>query len=453
MRSVLPRPRRVVLLCHPLLWASPPSARSLLPPARPALLARDPLLRRLRRRRPRPSSSPLPLPLPRTAPPALGMSPAAAPHSGSDASSADAAALSDVLGGDHAGLSATFCSRTGDLVPVPEHLVPPAMVEWGDIPTCLETLASEEWVAEGGMELERTTIGVLPEVGCGIDNLEITKKVEGFFRRDDDATRLEGWRIAARPGREAVAVDRRVGRTLETETLFRVDPEVDDEDDGTTYPRRIRVSLSVDLPPEESGSGEPAPTKLIALRVERRTSPRSTRGEAWSGPAYNSGGLDARTVANAIGRDIVYGDAFAAKRLKGGGDPWDLGGDGAPPVEEALAGRWTRTAIAPDDGRSEEEEVRRTAGDFGGGDGDVPFVALRLPQNVLVRYGRGIVSGDDDGGAWAVEVSHVGAVTVDGEARLQRRIATRSLGGVGLRDGGSLGGITYAVEEKRSTSS
>ena len=36
----------------------------------------------------------------------------------------------------------------GELVPVPERLVPPSMVEWGAIPPCLETLTSEDyWIA------------------------------------------------------------------------------------------------------------------------------------------------------------------------------------------------------------------------------------------------------------------------------------------------------------------
>ncbi len=54
-----------------------------------------------------------------------------------------------ILGGDYAGLHATFSSVCpGELVPVPERLVPPSMVEWGAIPPCLETLTSEDyWIA------------------------------------------------------------------------------------------------------------------------------------------------------------------------------------------------------------------------------------------------------------------------------------------------------------------
>ena len=36
---------------------------------------------------------------------------------------------SEIIGGDYAGLSATFSSKTGELVPVPEHLVPESMLE------------------------------------------------------------------------------------------------------------------------------------------------------------------------------------------------------------------------------------------------------------------------------------------------------------------------------------
>jgi len=292
-----------------------------------------------------------------------------------------------VLGGDFAGYSATFSPKPSSssssgggiakLVPVPEHLVPESMIEWGDIPSSLETLASEDWIiaAENDndeddgehtntpspsvkQDLERTTITVLPEVGCGIDNLEVTKRSERYAGEE---SRFRGWDHPQHLEREVVVVDSQNSQLhrLDTETIFQIDSSVEndnddneDGDDGTTAsPVRIRVSLSVDMPKDDGAKGaEPSLSKLITLRVERQSSPQSTGGTAWSGPKSNSGGLDARSVMNTIGRDIVYGDVFAVKKVKrGDGDPWNLsssvdeekGGEG----NVSLEGKWARTVI------------------------------------------------------------------------------------------------------------
>ena len=93
--------------------------------------------------RPRPSSSVVP---PASPPPSLPprRRPRVAPRAAAAARAMSSAAPrddddvdvdDDVLGGDWAGLSATFDPASGALVPVPEHLVPASMVEWGDVPS------------------------------------------------------------------------------------------------------------------------------------------------------------------------------------------------------------------------------------------------------------------------------------------------------------------------------
>ena len=77
-----------------------------------------------------------------------------------------------LVSGDYAGLSATF-DITGKLIPVPEHLVPPALLEWGQAPSSLETLVS---IGSG----KRWTATILPETGCGVDNLQLTRTEESF---------------------------------------------------------------------------------------------------------------------------------------------------------------------------------------------------------------------------------------------------------------------------------
>lgn len=346
---------------------------------------------------------------------------------------------SSILGGDYAGLSATFSPKTGELVPVPEYLVPESMIEWGEIPSCLETLGSEDWIGDGETEsakdLERTTITVLPEVGCGIDNLEVTKKSERFRR---DASRLESWRLK-QPEREVVAADRG-GQRLEMETIFQIDSVVDE--DGKISPRRLRVSLSIDVPEETK---QPTLSKLVTLQVERQSSSQSTQGTAWSGPSSNSGGLDARSVMNTIGKDIVYGDVFAVKKVKGGGDQWDIvsdtdENDGSM---EILEGKWMQTAIPPND--DDAVEVQRSKEYFDCNEND-SIVAIRLPQNIMVRYGCGASA---ETKTWAIEVSHLGTIVVDGKKRLQRRVSVRTLGDtVEAEEGNHLGDISYAVEER-----
>lgn len=355
----------------------------------------------------------------------------------STSNSQSTASTFSILGGDYAGLSATFSSK-GELVPVPEHLVPESMVEWGEIPSSLETLTSEDLIDNDDTDsanMERITISVLPEVGCGLDNLEVTKKSEVYAH---DESILKSWKQGDQD-QEVIAVDR-VGQTLDLETIFQID-SVKDED-GNTFPRRIRLSISLNT---NKVSEEPTLSKLIALHIERQASPQSSKGISWTGTSYNSGGLDARTVMNTIGKDIVYGDVFSVKRKKGGEDIWDIASanDGKDGARNALEGEWESTMNGDD-----AEVVSRTKEYFGGDDSSVN--TIRLPQNILVRYGHGM-SADPTG--CAIEVSHFGTIRSDDKTYLQRRVVLRSLGLPGAEEsssfnGSNLGDVSYWTEEK-----
>ena len=417
---------------------------------------------------------------------------------------------SNIVGGDYAGLFATFSSKTGELISVPHHLIPASMLEWGDIPSCLESLTSEDWNVivvndddESGIigdndddicneeqqpkqqqQLVRTMITVLPEVGCGIDNLEVTKTSATY------SDRLECWKYDDHGHhsleREVMVADqyRRTNRQhtiLDVETIFQVDSDTmkdgkesnnNSEEDGIPKPRphRIRISFSLDftkLTNEESSNGSCnfLLSDIITLHVERRYSSQSTQGTMWSGPSYNSGGLDARTVMNTIGKDIMYGDVFGVKRMGNGGeksysrrDPWVFPNHNNITVKDddgdmgILEGLWTKAAIYPRATSVDAEiKVHRTNQEFEEMESST-LVTLRLPQNILLKYERGLSSSDINS-LWNIEVSYIESVTKnDGTIYLQRRGVSRSFdlkkidSQLGLKE--RLGDVRYWVERK-----
>ena len=341
-----------------------------------------------------------------------------------------------ITGGDYAGLFATFSSETGKLVPVPEHMIPESMLEWGEIPSSLETLTSED-IINDNETLERTTITVLPEVGCGIDNLEVTKKSTTF---EATSTRSYNWHHNKHPTREVVAIDCQRGQSsLDiVETIFQIDSEIEEEDDEmSSRAKRIRLSLSLDVSKQK-----PSISKLINLQVERQISTTSTQGTAWTGPKYNSGGLDMGTVVKHIGNDIMKSDVFAVKRIKGGGDIWDILGDTSK--ENTLEGPWIQTK---DDNIV---EIQRTKEDFERATDTPSLISLRLPQNILVRYGQGVAPATTDKNEWGIEVSHFSTTNRDDKTYLQRRVVSRSISKEVLDEGSSnsLGNVSYWIEEK-----
>ena len=259
------------------------------------------------------------------------------------------------LGGDWVGLMATFSPTNGRLVPVPDHLVPESMLEWGDVPTSLETLTSEDLLSTGEETVlqQRVTMTVLPEVGCGVDNLEVMKKTETLSAQN---ARVSTWGEPNTP--YALSIEQRTEKAFAFEVIFEVEHNADDED-SKTHRRRLRIAITVEV----DSDGGYTLSKLINMYVERQSTTQSTQGMAWSGPASNSGGLDARSVTQAIGRDIIGGDCFSVKRLKSGEDVWSIELD-------ELEGTWES-----EDGG---EAVQMCKAYFD--------QSCRLPQNVLVRF-------------------------------------------------------------------
>lgn len=182
-------------------------------------------------------------------------------------------------GGDFAGLSVTYNSQTGRLIPVPEHWVPEALVEWGQVPNSLEVLVSED-LLEGEI-MKRTTLTVLPDVGCGIDNLETQKTTErlSLGQREEEPTHTT---IATL---DSTSDD---GNTITTETTFGMDDLI---------PKgRLRIGVTLQ---RDNGKNWHVSSSPVRFLIERQTNTTSSQGTRADG-----GGLDGRTVARLLGDDI-----------------------------------------------------------------------------------------------------------------------------------------------------
>lgn len=192
----------------------------------------------------------------------------------------EAAALSGnqyVLGGDFAGKAATFNPADGTLIEIPDYLIPKALTEWGQAPKCLDVLVSEDIDEES---LARSTITVLPDTGCSIDNLETVKVAD-----DIDLSTLWG------EGSNVVALQYSTSdEELRVETIFGME-------------KGYRMRVAIDLVPHNTVFAIQSP---MALVLERRTSASSSGGTIADG-----GGLDGRTVSILLGERLRKSATFA----------------------------------------------------------------------------------------------------------------------------------------------
>lgn len=193
---------------------------------------------------------------------------------------ATSSANGNAMGGDFAGLAATFDPGTGAFIPIPVHLVPDALIEWGQEPKCLEVLVSEE-SEDDQKTMIRNTITVLPDTGCSIDNLETVKATDSI-----DMSSKYG------KGTNIVGLQYQLGDTkgsLRLESVF-----------GMSDGYRMRVLL--DLIPSASVFALQSP---MVLTLERRTNTVSS-----SGTIADGGGLDGRTVSMLLGEKLRSSKTF-----------------------------------------------------------------------------------------------------------------------------------------------
>jgi hypothetical protein len=188
-----------------------------------------------------------------------------------------------ILGGDFAGLAATFSPGDGSLIELPSHIIPEALKEWGQEPKCLEVLVSEDKKDDG--ELVRHTITVMPETGCGVDNLETVK-----VRDSIDLSSMVGEDTNV----IALQYPTEADEELRVETIF-----------GLANGYRLRAVM--DLLPSDTVFAIQSP---MALVLERRTNSVSSGGTIADG-----GGLDGRTVSMLLGEHLRQTPTFAEERM------------------------------------------------------------------------------------------------------------------------------------------
>ncbi len=104
------------------------------------------------------------------------------------------------------------------------------------------------------LKFEIMTLVVLPEVGCSIDNLEVTKKTKRFAH---NATCLERWLIQ-HSGQEEVIINK-LGCVPVAEAMFQTDLE---DKGGNLHTRQWGVSFLVEIPKKGK---ERIMSKLVTL--------------------------------------------------------------------------------------------------------------------------------------------------------------------------------------------
>ena len=207
------------------------------------------------------------------------------------------------LGGDFAGYVGKFAPSDGTLIPIPIYLVPEDLREWGQEPSSLEILVSEE-TDSGSSLLERQTITVLPAIGCGVDNLE-TKKSEETFKTEETVSWSD---VTNHPsvGTIDTTASGEAPKKLRLETFFAL-PEA----------HRVRVSLDLRMQEDDKSDISYKIQSPVQIQLERQTSTTSTKGTRADG-----GGLDGRTVSTLIGDQLRPQLSFAEKGAVTQGTSW-----------------------------------------------------------------------------------------------------------------------------------
>ncbi len=285
--------------------------------------------------------------------------------------------LQSILGGDYAGQSATFSPMTGKLIPVPEHFVPDSMVEWGQIPSCLEVIVSEDFLTtdddttsnddnnsiavSNTCSIDRCTVQVMPEVGCGLDNLDTMKNKESMIHAGT-VTVVNANEFQIHVGSVYIPEKYRIECIFTNIHVHQNDGEGKEENDENNndfnFVKKTRTRVGVNLLPSMLKIKSP-----IDIVKEKKTSDLSSKGTIADG-----GGLDARTVTKLVGRDNVN-KPFSE------GEGIDLNGN-------VMVGSWK---IHDFHDSNDEEGTTEIRGSEYWNPSEGPKI-ISLPGNVIVQY-------------------------------------------------------------------
>ena len=317
------------------------------------------------------------------------------------------------IGGDFAGLAATFNPGDGSFIPIPDYLIPDALKEWGQEPKCLEVLVSEDVVHnndnddddndDDGPMMTRVTTTILPDVGCGVDNLEtvIAKDeidLESQWRSGDNIMISNNINMAALNNydntsnddddndvEDIIGLQYPIGDDeLRLETIFGLD-----DDDGLVS--RIRVAIDV-IPSHENFAIQ---TPMV-ITLERRTSSISS-----GGTISNGGGLDGRTVSMLLGEQLRSSKTFVDEPTTTTSNTvMSMGSDG------------NNNYNSNNNNNSYHHQFGSSISD-GNNENENDIHVVNLPANISIAYGwlHSDEDNDNDNDSWMIQVGHTGTTT------------------------------------------
>lgn len=197
----------------------------------------------------------------------------------------------NLFGGDFCGLQAKF-DANGAPQEVPSYLIPASLREWGQEPSCLEIILSEDVMDRRNRQWARQTLTIMPETGCAIDNLQTTKKIEEY--QMNDITELQVETLSIRSLVHAIGNEQAF-----METTFGQDDE-----------HRTRISCTVN-PQERSIIGS------ITVTLEHLFDSESSQGTR-----ANGGGLDGQSVSCWLGERLRKKHNFALDQVHKSREGW-----------------------------------------------------------------------------------------------------------------------------------
>jgi len=254
------------------------------------------------------------------------------------------------------------------------------MVEWGQVPSCLEIIVSEDLhtgatastantsTTSTAHLLERTTVTVMPEVGCGLDNLDTIKKKDevpiGLYHTYE----MNHVKVATAFVKEPKSyIECIFAQEMELNEEKRQGDNDNDNDNTEKRMRRTRVRVNL----QDSSNELKSPIEIIR---EHKTGEKSSHGTIADG-----GGLDARTVTQLVGtknisKPFCDEKASTVESLEGN---W----------KAVLTGTGTSTGTGTDSSTSDDAAGKQSLFQFGADHWNSDdSTTLNLPGGVHIRH-------------------------------------------------------------------